>query len=151
MVNYVNTGKGVLGSVRRVYERLKRRMKAFFGKGNDMDRLFSIYDKLKSGAVAERGPIREVAREGDQFRDQTDTPEFKKWFGDSKVVDANGKPLVVYHGTKAVFTVFDINKIGRATDTGMWGRGFYFSENKPTQKVKVQNYMKFILVSRTHS
>jgi ADP-Ribosyltransferase in polyvalent proteins len=30
---------------------------------------------------------------------QTDTPEFKAWFGDSKVVDAEGKPLVVYHGT----------------------------------------------------
>lgn len=29
----------------------------------------------------------------------TDTQEFKKWFGDSKVVDADGKPLVVYHGT----------------------------------------------------
>jgi N12 class adenine-specific DNA methylase len=31
--------------------------------------------------------------------DVTDTPEFKRWFGDSKVVDAKGKPLVVYHGT----------------------------------------------------
>lgn len=31
--------------------------------------------------------------------DQTDTPAFKKWFGDSKVTDARGKPLVVYHGT----------------------------------------------------
>ena len=29
---------------------------------------------------------------------QTDTPEFKRWFGDSKVVDDQGKPLVVYHG-----------------------------------------------------
>ena len=28
-----------------------------------------------------------------------DTPEFKKWFGDSKVVDENGRPLRVYHGT----------------------------------------------------
>lgn len=26
---------------------------------------------------------------------------FWKWFGDSKVVDKNGKPLVVYHGTSA--------------------------------------------------
>lgn len=26
---------------------------------------------------------------------------FAKWFGDSKVVDADGKPLVVYHGTNA--------------------------------------------------
>ena len=28
---------------------------------------------------------------------QTETPEFKAWFGDSKVVDAEGKPLVVFH------------------------------------------------------
>lgn len=28
-----------------------------------------------------------------------ESPYFKKWFGDSKVVDAQGKPLVVYHGT----------------------------------------------------
>jgi hypothetical protein len=32
---------------------------------------------------------------------QTKTPEFKAWFGDSKVVDKEGKPLVVYHGTWA--------------------------------------------------
>lgn len=38
---------------------------------------------------------------------QTETPEFKKWFGDSKVVDAGGKPLVVYRGDrlgKHIFT-----------------------------------------------
>ena len=29
---------------------------------------------------------------------QTDTPAFKNWFKDSKVVDDAGKPLVVYHG-----------------------------------------------------
>ena len=29
---------------------------------------------------------------------RTDTPAFRKWFGDSKVVDENGAPLVVYHG-----------------------------------------------------
>lgn len=34
-------------------------------------------------------------------QDQTTTPAFKKWFGDSKVVDAQGKPLQVYHGTPA--------------------------------------------------
>jgi SAM-dependent methyltransferase len=27
------------------------------------------------------------------------TPEFERWFGDSKVVDESGEPLVVYHGT----------------------------------------------------
>lgn len=32
--------------------------------------------------------------------DVTETANFKRWFGDSKVVDAEGKPLVVYHGTQ---------------------------------------------------
>ena len=42
------------------------------------------------------------------------TPEFKAWFGDwenspetaSKVVDENGEPLVVFHGTTATFNTF---------------------------------------------
>ena len=46
------------------------------------------------------------------------TPEFKAWFGDwendpenaSKVVDANGEPLVVYHGTDKSFNEFKINE-----------------------------------------
>jgi len=37
----------------------------------------------------------------------TDLPEFKRWFGDSKVVDKNGEPLVVYHGTKGDFNTFE--------------------------------------------
>lgn len=37
---------------------------------------------------------------------RTDTPAFQAWFGDSKVVDADGKPLVVYHGTAAEFEAF---------------------------------------------
>ena len=40
-------------------------------------------------------------------QDQTQTPEFERWFGDSKVVDADGKPLVVYHGTGGERTVFE--------------------------------------------
>jgi hypothetical protein len=38
---------------------------------------------------------------------QTGTQAFKKWFGDSKVVDANGNPLIVYHGTNEDFYAFD--------------------------------------------
>jgi hypothetical protein len=40
----------------------------------------------------------------------TESVAFKNWFGDSKVVDAEGKPLVVYHGTAKAFTTFDQNK-----------------------------------------
>jgi len=32
-------------------------------------------------------------------QDQTETPQFKRWFGDSKVVDENGEPKIMYHGS----------------------------------------------------
>ena len=32
---------------------------------------------------------------------------FRNWFGDSKVVDEEGKPLVMYHGTTGNFSAFD--------------------------------------------
>lgn len=62
------------------------------------------------------------------------TKAFKEWFGDwendpknsSKVVDENGEPLVVYHGSGADFTVFDYRFFGQ-TDPGDNGRGFYFA------------------------
>lgn len=38
---------------------------------------------------------------------QTETAAFKRWFGDSKVVDADGNPLVVYHGTRHSFDEFE--------------------------------------------
>lgn len=48
---------------------------------------------------------------------------FWKWFGNSKVVDENGKPLVVYHGTESIFDTFDMSK-GRAN---MDIKGAFFS------------------------
>lgn len=42
--------------------------------------------------------------------DMTQTPAFKQWFGDSKVVDADGRPLVVYHGTGAEFEAFAVQR-----------------------------------------
>jgi hypothetical protein len=35
---------------------------------------------------------------------------FWRWFGDSKVVDEGGRPLVVYHGTDTEFDVFEISE-----------------------------------------
>ena len=79
------------------------------------------------------------------------TEAFKSWFGDwehdpenaSKVVDENGEPRVVYHGTYGDFTVFDKAKIGSATDYGLWGRGFYFTnmENTPYGNKKLALFL----------
>ena len=81
------------------------------------------------------------------------TAAFKNWFGDwekdpqnaSKVVDENGEPRVVYHGTYGDFTVFDKAKIGSATDYGIWGRGFYFTnmENTPYGNKKLALFLNF--------
>lgn len=66
---------------------------------------------------------------------QTETKEFKAWFGDSKVVDKNGKPLVVYHGAPRGFSgdSFDESRIGDQNDrtfNPQFGEGFYFSTAK---------------------
>lgn len=58
----------------------------------------------------------------------TESPAFREWFKDSKVVDENGDPLVVYHGTSAEFEAFDNSKTG-THDRGLWGKGHYFSAN----------------------
>lgn len=64
---------------------------------------------------------------------------FFKWFGDwtsedkenvSKVVDENGEPKVMYHGTDhGDFKKFDLKYFGK-TDNGDNGRGFYFAYEK---------------------
>lgn len=43
-------------------------------------------------------------------RTEEEIRNFYKWFGDSKVVDEEGKPLVVYHGTTEQFDTFDRTK-----------------------------------------
>ncbi len=51
---------------------------------------------------------------------------FWKWFGNSKVVNPDGSPMVVYHGTSGDFGEFDKKKIGTQNDYGFMGAGFYF-------------------------
>lgn len=50
---------------------------------------------------------------------QIGTEAFKRWFGDSKVVDESGNPLVVYHGTSSEFSEFNNAE-----------NGMFFSDNK---------------------
>ena len=66
------------------------------------------------------------------------TPEFKKWFGDweinpkesSKVLDKNGEPLVVYHGSNATdIDVFDRSESKRISSE-VKEFGTFFSTNE---------------------
>jgi hypothetical protein len=61
--------------------------------------------------------------------DQTQTEAFKRWFSGSKAVDADGKPLRVYHGTGGDFTSFSTEKLGSNTGAASARRGFFFASN----------------------
>jgi hypothetical protein len=61
---------------------------------------------LPARAFVEKGERRAVEGKPAAMRELAKAPPkdsaaFKKWFGDSKVVDENGEPLVVYHGAQA--------------------------------------------------
>lgn len=49
--------------------------------------------------------------------DLTKSAEFRAWFGNSKIVDRHGKPLVVYHGTSARFDRLEVRSV---QDTGIY-------------------------------
>lgn len=78
------------------------------------------------------------------------TNAFKRWFGDSKVVDENGNPLVVYHGTAADIEFFDPLALGANTRAASAKKAFFFaaspkvasgyavlSESRPSLKVSI--------------
>lgn len=72
------------------------------------------YELTRQPTLFSRAAIAETPK-------QTDTPAFKAWFGDSKVVDDQGKPLVVYHGTAESFDTFSME--GRSYLNGLRTRG----------------------------
>ena len=74
--------------------------------------------QLKPGPMESRGPT-----------EQTETPEFKQWFNNSQVVNPDGTPKRVYHGTTFDFTEFEITKA--ANEGNHHGKGFYFT-TKPS-------------------
>ena len=80
--------------------------------------------------------IKQPKRQGDQFSQdgqlQTDTPAFQNWFGDSKVTDESGKPIVVYHGTITSFDTFSSKFQGAVTQATSSKSGFFFTDSPRT-------------------
>ena len=61
-----------------------------------------------------------------------DTPEFKRWFGDSKIVDADGNPKIMYHGTARDITEFRPKQASAifVTDNPRFAEGFSGASEK---------------------
>lgn len=101
----------------------------------ELDEEQLIIAKAKEEGTYMKAPNGEPTNLNQKQWVQTRTKAFKDWFGDwendaknaSKVVDENGEPLVVYHGTSAGgFTIF--NTYG--SNFGLFGQGSYFTDNR---------------------
>lgn len=79
-----------------------------------------ITPELKETALGKGFPMFSAV----QQRTAPDTPEFRTWFGGSKVVGDDGKPITVYHGT-----LRDFDRFQKGFGRGYYGAGFYFSDN----------------------
>ncbi|MBK8745549.1 LPD38 domain-containing protein [Propionivibrio sp.] len=55
--------------------------------------------------------------------------KFWRWFGDSKVVDEQGRPMLVYHGTDTSISQFNPRKRGSNTGASSARKAFWFSSN----------------------
>lgn len=67
--------------------------------------------------------------------------QFWNWFGDSKVIDSNNKPLICYHGTLKKFNIFDKSH----QVYGHHGKGFYFANKNYAEAYYGKNYLRVYL------
>ena len=105
-----------------------------FNGDDGYDKAVEVQEKaiLSLTAIAEHDDVVDLPPDiPASNRRQTETPAFKKWFGDSKVVDENGKPLTVYHGTpNGTFNEFSVENISDSSLMLQQGPGFYFTDKK---------------------
>jgi len=117
------------GEIRQWFNALKSSVKSMIGMKLSPEDALAWMHYATTEAVPWKGVAAVKVDVGEERmqRAQQETPEFKNWFGNSKVVDEQGKPLVVYHGTDAPdFTEF-------RTKTGYnFGPGAYFTP-EPTR------------------
>ncbi len=104
----------------------------------------TVFAEQKTGLMPEWTWTEGRADDAPAFsrRVKTDTPEFKRWFGDSKVVDEQGRPLVVYHGTSRRFFAFDEANSGKNFSVSEPG-AFYFVDDKDYARKYADAVSKF--------
>ena len=101
-----------------------------FDLADENARLDEIYPEYKGETIVVDGKERTVYNsEGKRINKSAEAlTNFWRWFGDSKVVDEQGRPLVVYHGSAKSFEEFSSDYFG---DTGsVMGEGYYFTDSQ---------------------
>lgn len=64
-----------------------------------------------------------------KFSSVTQTQQFRRWFGNSKVVNDDGSPKIVYHQTGKDFTVFNTDNPAAGLNDSETPNGIFFKEN----------------------
>uniref|UniRef100_UPI001C4A6587 ADP-ribosyltransferase-containing protein n=1 Tax=Pseudomonas aeruginosa TaxID=287 RepID=UPI001C4A6587 len=83
-------------------------MRGASGWGDDKSQIAVFYPEQIKSAVGNRGTFSALSANILLEQALPRDVAFSNWFGDSKVVDQDGKPLVVYHGSpNGEFTEFD--------------------------------------------
>jgi len=94
-------------SVLKIREIVERRNKEFSEFTAEAREKLGKYEaqRLKKQAQELKGQAKQVTG-GKASLSAPNTPEFKRWFGKSKIVGRDGKPKVMYHGTARDITEF---------------------------------------------
>jgi hypothetical protein len=83
----------------------------------------------EKAAIAGKSKDGTEAPKNEKRSKQTETPEFKKWFKQSKVVDEKGKPRVIFHGTRG-FEGSEFKGVGKSAHSTVLGKStFFFTES----------------------
>lgn len=70
-----------------------------------------------------------------KFESQTETQQFERWFKDSKIVNPDGSPKVLFHQTNADFSAFDVGRNGAGYLDSEMPSGIYMKDFPDTIKL----------------
>ena len=73
--------------------------------------------------------IREYLNEQASLENVKLNDNFRNWFGNSKVVDKDGNPMICYHGSNAKFSYFNYDKSLKSSGHKSEKIGFFFTNN----------------------
>ena len=110
-----------------------------------LSQMDSLFQSAETAGVETSADISNAKKEWRTKK--TESSYFKKWFGNSKVVNKDGKPLVVYHGTEYHFDEFETNNASTDYD---FPSGIYLSSSKaiaetytsPRNNIVMKLYLK---------
>lgn len=150
-------GENKAGHATGVWQRIKARtklwltQKGFSLRLTDADVAALVRGSLDHAAKTARTE-RTYALPAKETADPvTETPAFKRWFGESKVVDEQGKPLVAAHQSWNDFTVFDrlhMTKERGRDPEGLDRIGNWFTEHPDKKFYGPKNYDVYLAIRR---